>query len=108
MPEGKALVSPEHRQIRGTGVCGFSVYGSPLHSLPLLLTQKLEDGWEVLVSVASGAHDSVDLVGEGTQRDGRLSVGGSVLSQTKILWTQVTSQGQIGRQTQWSLFVYLM
>lgn len=29
-----------------------------------------------------------DLVGEGTQRDGRLRVGGSVLSQTKILETE--------------------
>lgn len=29
-------------------------------------------------------------MGKGTQRDGRLSVGGSVLGQTKILYTEKT------------------
>lgn len=66
----------------------------PLHSLPFLLAQELEDGGEVLVSVAAGAHDSEDLVGQGTQRDGCLCVSRSVLSQTKIL--EMETQGENG------------
>lgn len=44
MPEGKALVSPEHSGIRGTGVYGFRVFVCvsvstvfPLYSLLFLL-----------------------------------------------------------------------
>lgn len=48
----------------------------------------MKDRREVLVSVAAGAHNSEDLVSEGAQRDGRLCVGGSVLSQAKILETE--------------------
>lgn len=87
MPEAKASVSPEHCGIRGTGVwVSACMVTSP--SLAFFLTQELEDRREVLVSIATGAHDSEDLVGKGTQRDGRLCVGGSVLSQTKILETE--------------------
>ena len=57
----------------------------PLHLLSFLLTQELEDGWKILVSVAARAHDSEDLMGKGTQRDGCLCVGGCVLGQTEIL-----------------------
>lgn len=57
----------------------------PLRSLSFLLAEELEDGGKILVSVASRAHDSVDLVGQGTQRDGGLCVGGGVLGQTEIL-----------------------
>lgn len=52
---------------------------------PLLLAQVLEDGREVLVGVAAGAHDPEDLVGQRAQRDGGPSVGGRVLGQAQVL-----------------------
>lgn len=51
----------------------------------LLLAQELEDGGEVLVGVAAGAHDPEDLVGQRAQRDGGPSVGGRVLGQAQVL-----------------------
>lgn len=52
---------------------------------PLLLAQELEDGGEVLVGVAPGAHDPEDLMGQRAQRDGGPSVGGRVLGQAQVL-----------------------
>lgn len=52
---------------------------------PLFLAQELEDGGEVLVGVAAGAHDPEDLVGQRAQRDGGPSVGGRVLGQAQVL-----------------------
>lgn len=52
---------------------------------PLLLTQELEDGGEVLGGVAARAHDPEDLVGQRAQRDGGPGVGGRVLGQAQVL-----------------------
>lgn len=56
-----------------------SVHGQSAHSEGLLLSEKLEHGWEVFLWVALRAHHPVDLMGLTAQEDGALGAGGRVL-----------------------------
>lgn len=53
--------------------------------LALFLTQELENRGEIFIAVTTGAHHPVYLVGQGTERDRSLCVGGRVLCEAQIL-----------------------
>lgn len=57
----------------------------PTLLLPFLLTQELKHGGEIFTSVTARTHHAVNLMGQGTERDRSLCVGGCVLSESQIL-----------------------
>lgn len=75
-------VGPVHGQARP----GQVVDGWRRKSLAaLLLAQELEHGGKIFIGVTASAHHTVDLMGQGAERDGSLCVGGRVLCEAQIL-----------------------
>lgn len=57
----------------------------PTLLLPFLLTQELKHGGEIFTSITACTHHAVNLMGQRTERDRSLCVGGCVLSESEIL-----------------------